>query len=240
MEKENLLTYFTKDANWIPSFFIGSILIYIISILNSLEIKGILSIVPAMVGKSIIGLIVIGFFMMNTNSLLNCLNEQVKLAGFNNLIKLFIIGLKYCLAVFIYWFGLAAVFIVLSIIFDFSVLRAAFMIIIGLFAIYLACMLSCMYSNFLTFRSMFKFSNFSKFRGFKYKADGSVLIMFLLLSLTIVFATVIKDHTPYIYFILLLLAPMFMWYLLVLSKIQAGFIQNSIAKENEETMQNNN
>ena len=96
MEKENLLTYFTKDANWIKSFFIGSILIYIISILNSLEIKGILSIVPAIVGKSIIGIIVIGFFMMNTNSLLNCLNEQVKLAGFNNLIKLFIIGLKYC------------------------------------------------------------------------------------------------------------------------------------------------
>lgn len=235
MEKESYFTYFTKDANWVQPFLIGSILYFINTSLNSSNSKEALVNLGLLIAIVIVSCLTQGYFALNTNSLVNCQNGEVKLAKFNDPLKIFVTGLKYNLAVFIYGFGigLTAAFVVPA----FVAGGAVGIAILGIWilaVVYLLWMfiyMSFAYSRFLTFRSMFEFSNFGKYRVGKYFL---CILLFIILAaaVSVFFAVVMKDKKTFTYFIALLLAPAAMWYSFILSKIQAESIQDAIAKEN--------
>ncbi len=235
MEKESLLSYFTKDSAWMQPFVIGSILFYINFALNSYDTKDMSIKLIIMLVFMIIGCFTQGYFTLNTHSLVNCQNGEVKLAQFNDPVNLFITGFKYNFAVFLYCAGLgfAAALIVPPLMAGISAL-SIIMLVIGIFAvIYLLWMfvyMSFAYSRFLTFRSMFEFSNFGKYRVGKYILYISVFFI-IAISVSIFFALMMKDKRTFTYFIALLLSPAAMWYSFVLSKIQAESIQETIIKE---------
>ena len=247
MEKNSLITYFTKDANWVQPFLVGSILIYLNFALNSLETNDVAVNLFAVAVSIFIGCVTQGFFALNTNSLINCKNGEIKLASFNNIGKLFVTGLKYICGAFVYGAGIGvtvALFTLISLLMgqfgaQFSIVPVIILFAIGIiFIIYLSWMLVYMsfaYSRFLSFRSMFEFSNFGKYRVGKYIA--CILIFILLLAFAVLFfGSIMKDAKTFKYFILILVAPATMLYSLILSKIQAESIQDAIAKENSKVV----
>lgn len=238
MEKESLITYFTKDMTWVQPFTVGSLLIYISYAANNVETPDILMKCLIAIAVLIIGCITQGFFALNTHSLANCPKGEVKLANFKDVAKLFIIGLKYYLAAFLYGAGIGATgtLIVPIGIAGFSSGNFATMTLLVIWALailYLIWMfiyMSFAYSRELSFRSMFKFSNFGKYAVGRYILCGLVFLI-IACAVSFFFAIVIKDKTTFTYFINIILAPATMWYSLVLSKIQAESIQQAVAKE---------
>ncbi len=259
MKKDSLLTYFTEDVTWIQPFAIGSLLIYITYAVNMFgeqsrlaqnttnqSLNTLANMNPDMtiaalllfLASVVILIILQGFFALNTNSLVNCPEDKVKLAHFKNPWRMFAVGFKYFLAAAIYGAGIGATAGLIFIPLGYSgilkgnavgLIAAVLWVLAVIYLIWLFVYMSFAYSRELSFRSMFKFSNFGKYKVGKYILCN-IIFFIVIIFVSIFFKVVMKDQTTFNYFINLICAPITMWYFLILSKIQADSIKEAISK----------